>query len=96
VTLQRPCPVSKSLRPKAGIFSNSTTFEPALAAVAAAIIPAGPPPITTIFFTEGLGIIVYLTAITANSFKHYMIPNFTCSCNIFIKKNSPGQTIDPG
>ena len=46
VTLQRPPPVIRSFFPSDGFFSNNNTRFPRPAAVAAAIIPAGPPPIT--------------------------------------------------
>ena len=46
VTLQRPFPVMRSLRPRRFCPSRSVTRAPASAAVPAAIIPAAPPPIT--------------------------------------------------
>jgi hypothetical protein len=50
VKLQRPFPVMKSFLPILSFFSNKTTFAPKLFAVIDAISPAGPPPITAIFF----------------------------------------------
>ena len=47
VTLQRPFPVMRTLRPDFSIFSSSSTRQPRCAAVPAAIMPAAPPPTTT-------------------------------------------------
>ena len=52
VTLQRPLPVMRILRPQRPIFSRSTTCAPAPAAANAAIMPLAPPPITMISFTR--------------------------------------------
>lgn len=46
VTLQRPLPVMRTLRPDFSIFSISSTRRPARAAVPAAIMPAAPAPTT--------------------------------------------------
>ena len=46
VTLQRPLPVMRTLRPDFSIFSSSNTRNPLRAAVPAAIIPAAPAPTT--------------------------------------------------
>ena len=50
VILHLPFPVIKSFLPNLCCFSRRITSAPLSAAVAAAIIPAGPPPITTTFF----------------------------------------------
>src|SRR3989344_1092553 len=46
VTLHRPPPVMRIFLPSDAFFSISTTFAPSSAARPAAIMPAGPPPIT--------------------------------------------------
>jgi hypothetical protein len=46
VTLQRPLPVMRSFFPRRPFFSNNRTRAPCWAAIMAANIPAGPPPIT--------------------------------------------------
>ena len=50
VILHLPPPVSNSLLPKSGFFSSNMTLE-VLPAAIAAIIPAGPPPITAISYS---------------------------------------------
>ncbi len=46
VTLHRPLPVMRTLRPDFSIFSSSSTRSPLRAAVPAAIMPAAPAPTT--------------------------------------------------
>ena len=70
VTLHLPLPVMPSLRPRFSSRSKRVTAAPSLAAVAAVIIPAAPPPITATV-TEGcaanalphtsvLGFVIYI------------------------------------
>ncbi len=49
--LQRPEPVTRSFFPILGLESNSQTIVPELLAFRAAMIPAGPAPMTPIVFT---------------------------------------------